>query len=547
MSGPLGTTQAQEATTHVEGSSSVGSTTGGATQLEQQRHTTSTETITEQLKHHWILKEHIKIDTSMLAGHIVGLWRVHPKACNNRVSHVSVMFQTWQGGMRIRASPIGTFQFGGLIGISKLPPSFITESEITQLGFQDLSAYPGIQFDPKYTEPTEWHAEDENVGMFHWMRELKDITRPEDFAGWLVMWIRSPLISSAESNSIGIQIETAGNFNFLQPAPLTGGSGPTPPSASWLDVQDVFGSAGTDDDVSVNYVQVCKASDVKSVSCGYFGARGTNNTWTVDSPTSTTHQNIKTNYCAAIRDPSQRIMPAGTCDVQKGGANDKGIRIIGALSCVNQEHAGVMAYIKNDGPNPVITDYLEIDKKWWDNGGAALHIRHDLVADEKEGRIAPRNLNMRNDAINVADTNIADHNDVSSKLTLPRQDESLVLFVNTYWRTMNIQTKDIGDQLAEVTIVAPTSQLYYIKKKGDSTPLMHIRVYSSGIITARAADSVILFSDRDTYYLEYIQDLPMNLPIPAPTQEMQRFAHKAARLTAKMPRKGPWTAMDALC
>lgn len=86
--------------------------------------TTSIETLQNVMYRDWIWRNTFPIDTTMQPGTIFGTIKIHPKNCNEYITHIAAMFKTWVGSFKVRSRFMATFQFGGSFRVGWLPPIF---------------------------------------------------------------------------------------------------------------------------------------------------------------------------------------------------------------------------------------------------------------------------------------------------------------------------------------------------------------------------------------------------------------------------------------
>lgn len=227
---------------------------------------TSIETLQNILFENWIWRNTFQIDTSMKPGHIFGLIPIHPRECNEYITHLSQMFLTWTGSMKIRTRFMATFQFGGSFRIGFLPPKF-NRAEVLRVGIQTLTAYPNVDLDPKNTDWSQFQCSDERNVLFHWMNG--DYDKAESFAGWFVFYVAAPLVVSGTDSSVSLLCEAAGGFNFSQLAPL---NQVIAGSNAWFQSQSaLYYQSGCDDYAQTFKVNIWPTT-IRSLPCGFFYA-----------------------------------------------------------------------------------------------------------------------------------------------------------------------------------------------------------------------------------------------------------------------------------
>lgn len=506
--------------------------------------TTSVETLNQVLYNNWIWRNTFTIDTTMKPGHIIGSIKIHPKNFHQYLTHVSNMFLTWTGSGKVRMRFMATFQFGGSFRVGFLPPHF-TEQQVNNMPIDTLTAYPNRDLDPKNTEWTEFQAPDERNVLFHYMRDLTD-EDPSSFGGWIVFYVAAPLVVSGEMSQISMLVEAAGGFEFAQLSPLTS---VTPTNQGWLSPSatlDLLRQQGCDDRYSDegNAIQI-HANTIKQVNTGFFLSRSTRKgdaTPLVEGGSLGSAANWT--RLAILTNNSHKIVP--TC-FTNAYVNEGGLTRVTPFVPVFDDHVlphnteedafywggfydQDIAYAQD------IVARRSEKKEWVPNRPTKLfrstrpdHLiaDSDLVFQGASGVLAG-NLNM---PINVAKTGIIGD---TSILTNSLPNESIVSFVNTNIRSLNVQTRAMSDDLAKVSSFSPnTSQLYELRATDASGPIMLLRLHPSGMFTTNAVSSDTLIT-RPTgqLYLRYLQDLPMSSALPV-TVKMLDNIRAAQKITSK--------------
>lgn len=493
------------------------------------QYTTSSETVSQIIYRNWIFKSILTITPDMQIGHVFGLIRIHPFDCHDYVKHVAKMFNTWTGGMKVRARFMANFTNGGSFRIGYLPPS-MTQAQITQgLPLATLTAYPNMDLDPKNTDWTETRFEDERQVQYHYMSP-PDETDPNSFGGWIVFFVAGPLVTTLQAQgNTSLLIEVAGDFHFRQVAPLTSGSGPTPPSADPLSdfaKQNLLVQLTTDAPMMTtnrNALQIT-SSDVQALPDGFIYAMGINgkDPWsftggdTISVPyttmrpsvlsgafgvsghfaggydgTKADHQNEFAPYDAFF----EHIVPVTACEnnfwVQPfdrfpQGANIRDGRFRVTRIVYNPSTPATPSFLTES----FTTEYT--DKKQ----PAACYLL-------REGTNHPVDLGRTN-------------SDIFNKLTPMPSGESIVLFVNTAYGTFSMQTKAIRDSIAKFAgNDNTTSWLYNVHQEGITGALATIRLCPNGMFTAPATKTSLLINPENAnLYLVFLQTLPITSPIP---------------------------------
>lgn len=489
---------------------------------------TSLETLEQVMYRNWIWRNNFIVDSSMLPGHVFGYIKIHPANCNDYITYISKLFLTWDGALKIRTRIMATFQFGGSLRIGFLPPKF-TQQQIQQMPIQTLTAYPNIDLDPKNTNWVEFQASDERNILFHWMDDLNS-DDPQSFGGWFVFYVASPIVvSGGVTSTISLLVESAGSFNFSQLAPITAIK---PTASGWIDSDYVIGQTGADDNNTITGIQILPAT-IKSLSGGFFGMKGLAKEPITSLPSVKVSENLK-KYITEV-DDGNRIVQNLNPGKATRGAGDKecyiGSEVIGLEILPNAEPTAMgsllipVGYTQQESFPPTMKSC-----EWRSDG--YIQYRGETTSggarEEVKGLVSPRS-DATQRASPIDTTKIGIPEEVFAQ-TL--EGESLVLFVNTTLRTINTQTRQHKQFLARVpNFQNTTSQLYQLRRDGQASPLLTLRLTPWGYWTTRATDVVALLSD-EKLYLTYLQDLPMSTPIPGNSYS-SKFLRYAGRCTQK--------------
>lgn len=497
---------------------------------------TSIETLEHIMYRDWVWRNNFTVDSGMLPGHVFGTIKVHPRNCNDYITHISQMFLSWTGSFKIRTRFMATFQFGGSLRVGFLPPKF-TEAQVQALPIQTLTAYPNVDLDPKNTAWTCFQAPDERNVLFHWMDEL-DADTTDSFGGYFVFYVASPLVvTGGSNNSISLLVEAAGNFEFSQLAPITAIS---PSTKSWIDSDYVIGQTGADDGVAINGIQILPAN-IKTIRNGFWFLRGLAGNPVESIPNIQISDNVR-KYITSYHSGNQTIHPMveGIWEGKTAGPTTETPSILG-LNC--PANAELQAY------GWMVTGMtFNIDPTTYDATARSMSLdASNRLIFTLDNPVSNRNISGFLGPIKghnsftqpIDTTKLAAPVDDATHFANTLDGESIVGFVNTGFRTFNLQTTQHRQFLnRQKTFSAGISQIYQLRKDGQETPLLTLRLTPYGLWTTRATDVVALLSDKGLY-LTYLQDLPMTTPIPTGTYDA-KFLRYAGRATAKQSNKLQW-------
>lgn len=497
---------------------------------------TSIETLSNILYQNWVWRNTFVIDAAMQPGHVFGTIKIHPKNCNDYITHISQMFLTWNGSFKVRSRFMATYQFGGSFRLGFLPPRF-TQAEVQNLPIQTLTAYPNIDLDPKNTMWSEFQASDERNVLFHWMSDLED-EKPEAFAGWFVFYVAAPLVLSGTSTSVSMLIEAAGAFEFAQLAPI---SKIAPPTSGWLadTGSNLLMQMGCDDmyaDYS-NYLLVLPIP-IKSIPAGFTLANQVGGG--VPSATGSVFYSKRLAYRDKIlagehvsviavgdaiidNNTDAHFQPQQGLDRDFYLTNTDWRNKIFAAEYVHETAASMTSFASQ-----------AYGMRWVDSETNPTIIIHKAPESSATSGRCP-GIVTSSDRTQYA-FDITKYTIEGDNSTLPNTlpDESIVLFANAYHATINLHTALMAKHFAQLPKPdSNNSQLYQLFSSTQPQPIMTWRLHPNGMWTTNATDVQIkLPNDGNTLYLRYLQDLPMNTPLPT-NMSQARFARYAARATSK--------------
>lgn len=491
--------------------------------------TTSIETIEQVMYRNWIWRNQFTVDTTMLAGHVFGLIKIHPKNCHAYLAYLANIFLTWTGSMKLRSRFQATFQFGGSFRLGWLPPKF-TRAQVQNMPIQTLTAYPNIDLDPKNTCWMEFQASEERNILFHWMEDLEN-DNPETFGGWFVFYVAAPLvITGGAGSSVTLLVESAGSFNFAQLAPITS---ITPSARGILDSDLIFGQVGCEDHARIEAIQIFSNS-IKSAPLGWFAARASQNGFTRDQTDVVLSDPVRT-WVTAVRNDPYTVAEARLIerpDWDKGNHLHFMPEVLNQQFHVNQEWGS----IRNSVPRGFYTNegtYLSgVTYKYIKSNNIVIAFQGNKVAaTPDEGYtlsscdISPATFNFTRAAIQ---TQTGNTEPVYDNSTMPlANNESLLGFVSFRNRSCSIQTTQQGTALSKSELQKTNSQLYQLFAGDNPTPLLTIRLTPFGYFTTKGVEAEALLTGKDLY-LRYLQDLPMSTPIPGSYSEA-KFLRQAAQ------------------
>jgi len=494
--------------------------------------TTSNETLSHVISRDYIYKATYAIDSNMKPGHIFGLLRIHPGDCNKYVGHIAKMFKTWTGGMKIRARFMANFANGGSFRIGFLPPIF-SQGDVFGLPLDTLTGYPNEDLDPKNTAWTEFRTSDQRNIHYHYMKDITDLTTA-DFGGWVVFYVVGSLVQTLQaSGSVQMVVETAGDFDFRQLSPLSGGVGPVGGGPIPTDIlQYVNKQLGCDDHMASgqNVLQVCSTAN-KYLVGGFCLASSLSGV-----PPEQASPNSKV---SAYTSTWRTGIAAG--DRMRSRQTFVFDRVEG--------HTFVFDKQKNNEWPCVNLHIKDLTLSATDSSGNYMYITHIAGAHQSSfsflgdgGGWEPKS---ENPDLYVPRHNADGYSAVEPAKMMPadifgenilqnqRQGESMLTFVNLDLRTLNIQTKEMADWLKKNPAVTTTDYLYTLHVEGTPGIAMYVRLQPCGMFTTNGLSSHLLITGNAS--LEYAGEISPSAPLPvaANTSSFVSFWHKVGKQAHK--------------
>lgn len=468
---------------------------------------TSIETLQHTLYRDWIYSRTFNIDAQMKPGYIFGYLKIHPQDCNPYVEYVSKMFKVWTGGMKVRSRFMANFANGGSFRIGFLPPIF-TQKEIFSLPLSTLTAYPNQDLDPKNTDWTEFRTSDQRNIAYHYMKDTADASSVQDFGGWIVFYVVGSLVQSLQTTgSVQMVVETAGDFDFRQLAPLSTAvtqSGPISFDAmqdvmSQLTAEDMSGSA------DVNIV----VRPATAVQCGFMNAHQLNGQYT--------HPDTTSQYIRKYREGTHHIDANPGLEIANMIGNN------GVVGRTDEHtyypHSTTQFTVSActvGGRSEGFTDSLCVGKQWKVDEGRCTYT-FDLANWDHENLYLYAHQKYLYPSIFPG----ADKTSISRKPWIepgtPLQNafpsENVLSFYNYRTNTVSIQTYPISRDLAEARGSPDTTYLYTLRSAATNAIVFYIRLQANGLLTT---SSPVVELPHGRYNLNYEQELSPSSPLPPP-------------------------------
>lgn len=513
-------------------------------------HTSSVETLGFLLNRDFIFMDRFTIDVTMNPGFVFGVIRIHPQDAHMYIRQVYAMFNAWTGSVGIRARFMGTAFYGGSFRVGFLPPN-ISEAQIRGMTVQALTAYPNVDLDPKNTDWMYYSPPDERNVMYHWSAP-PDSTKPETFGGYIVFYVVGPLVTQNDAfRSISMIVEMQGKYMFAQPNPTFGSSIQPPVLPGPLtdrSLLNVLSQDGCDDHLNANTVIQILNKSIVSLGVGLvygYGYNKTNPGTYAGSAISVAQSNNRTN----VLDGSIKILPACTVTTNTDSSTyldvtpQPGYKSVlptnaekSSYACVDALFAATPAA---NGPQ-VVNNATRVSfhegepfKIFWQKGvnASGYCVSYDA------GKVTTLTLASIDSTTPLSVANIGDTTDITKYVPLPAG-ESIVTFCNLGTRTMNLQTRQMAQDLAATTGMDVTqSYIYSLRAVDLPSPIRLLRLSANGMFTTNAVDADVLISRDVEMYLVYEQTLPVNTPLPPQTEFQYYMERKYEKDTSRIVKK----------
>jgi hypothetical protein len=505
------------------------------TPIDQQIHdnpgtikaTTAIETLFNLLFKDFIFKGLYTISTDMPPGQIIWKLPIHPSVCNQYHDHVRKMFNAWTGGMKMRYKLIGTAFYGGSIRIAHLPPN-ISETDLSLMTVETLTAYPNMDLDPKNTNWVEFYAADQRNVLYHYQKDF-DMDIASTFGGWVVCYVVGPLVTQDPAfKTIQSVLETAGDFQYRQPNPLFNSAINPPPREQGplkqntlrnLQFQPLIDNFACDPDSGKI---VILNNTIRSLSDGIFSIRAFNDRLPDHWPNSSWNQwatamrtlivnNTRTHVLSAVCGPS------GATGVQDFWAEKNSTN--GSAFGVGVPPEYVYTY---DGTNFGLVNFSSKTLATVD-GKVTTGFRGASGALQPVGAITTCFDEKDEITKELLPSTYSEHNPV---LPIMRTDESVIMFQASVQAAIGPQTLPIAEDLRQTTGMNETvSYVYSLRSTvNPNISLAWVRLNPNGLLTTNAAPETVSFEYLAgvEYYLHFEQVLDMGTPLPQVPQKLAR-------------------------
>lgn len=509
-------------------------------QPQEIAHTTAVEAVDFLLYEDYIYQGQYVLDSTMLPGFVFAILSIHPNggASHQYISYVSKMFNAWVGKADGRARFMANAFNGGSIRVGFLPPN-ITEAQIRGMSLATLTAYPNQDLDPKNTSWVNFTGNDERNVMFHWTADTPDATKPETFGGYIVFYVAGQLVTgNQQGGEVNLYVEIKGDYHFLQPNPafnISDGQFAGPLRAEAL--RNLALQPGCDDGISgstkLSGVQIL-TSTTRSLNCGFLYAYGYNGTDpTTYSPSTTWNIPYATNTRALIPGGTQPGLDAPFATLSPGAGATGTIRFYTdpgqtsgqiMLPITNAEITAVSLPTFSDPTNTMPPSnnpgwYLTPTSKDIGTDGTVFPTDRFYYKKNSYGPCTASSGNAMavlyypsnvGNPILIANTGLTGFNKPA------RNDESIVVFVNTYHRTLNMQTALMAESLRLSNGLDPnTTYVYTLRSADTNDPIINMRLWSDGIWSTNAVTSdTLILKPGIELYLQFDRTLPAGSSLP---------------------------------
>jgi hypothetical protein len=479
---------------------------------------TSIETLSHVIERDWIWKQTVAVSTTMPPGTVFAILPVHPFECNKFVKHVAEMFNCWTGGMHIRLRMMATAFYGGSLRVGFLPPN-LTPNQIRNMTLDTLTVYPNNDFDPKNTNWVHFSTADERDVMFHYMSPTAkgwDENDKRSFAGYIVLYVVGKLVTqSPDISSIQVVIETAGNFMFSQINPQFG----------QIDYSDNAGSLGE----AARYAEHWIPCDVQTMGgLPYVGIL----------PNTVTNVsfggfNMEPFYGTLDDTPGVHIDPmkkeqltaCAVSPLTRGIAN----RLTTAVPWTYKDVPGLpnMAHVMlDDNGSFTVCPDAHVDSKTegaiWDSEFGLVKYTCDSPdttgytgATEAYNGVSNVDVDTWQSCFTLPPT-------VTDSTFAPNSvNENIVTLFGHGRISPALQPIQFKQYLKTNKSTDSQNSEVYLLKRADGTTALVLRLNPNGMLTCAIGASALSFQIEKGMHLQFLQDLPINEPLPL-TRAMRR-------------------------
>lgn len=151
--------------------------------------------------------------TSQLTGHVLYSLPLTPYSLSSPLSYVMALYNQWAGGFQIRIEVAGTGFNGGKLMFVRFPPNINPDN----YDINSATVFPYIMLDPKSQVSGVLDIEDYRQGLFHWNQRFSDpYAKIQNTIGTFRVFVMLPLISSSLTTaSIAIQLSARLSPSFV--------------------------------------------------------------------------------------------------------------------------------------------------------------------------------------------------------------------------------------------------------------------------------------------------------------------------------------------
>jgi hypothetical protein len=129
-----------------------------------------------------------------------------------------------------------------------------------------------------------------------------------------------------------------------------------------------------------------------------------------------------------------------------------------------------------------------------------------------------------------------------------RADESILAFVDTWYGAIDLQTRNIREELFKTNGSADPSKswVYTLRNDVDHLPITLVRLNPNGVLSIAGVTSNTAFiaPGSGDFYLTFEYEFPTNSPLPGGSRSARELRHLTKR-TAKLLKKTQLTRLEA--
>jgi hypothetical protein len=197
----------------------------GPSPAEVSKHVIASNNVDMYLHTQFIPTDQLTWGTTDARAKLLWFAPIHPGFANRQVRYLYEMYNAWGGGLDFNFKIAGTGFHAGALAVVRLPPN-IHPRDLDQSDKFGVFEYQ--VWDPKTIPIFSIHVPDQRQVMYHY--KPFDETNVNSFGGYVAIFVLMPLVTSSTGvNQINVQVfnKLAEDFQFSQMMPVLLHGGPT--------------------------------------------------------------------------------------------------------------------------------------------------------------------------------------------------------------------------------------------------------------------------------------------------------------------------------